>query len=48
MPLTSEGKKVMRHMKQEYGNERGEQVFYAMINAKRHRSDKWHGKRKSK
>lgn len=33
MPLTDKGKKVLRSMKEEYGDEKGEEVFYASINA---------------
>jgi len=33
MPLTEKGKKILRRLKQEYGPKKGEQVFYAMINA---------------
>lgn len=33
MPLTDKGRKVLRNMKTEYGARRGEQVFYASINA---------------
>ena len=32
MPLTKKGTKVMREMKKEYGKEKAEKVFYAMIN----------------
>ena len=33
MPLTSEGKEVMKSMKRTYGGKKGEQVFYATANA---------------
>lgn len=33
MPLTVKGKKIMGEMKQEYGEKKGEQVFYASKNA---------------
>ena len=33
MPLTPKGKKLLRKFKQEYGNERGERVFYASANS---------------
>lgn len=33
MPLTEKGKKVMSAMKKEYGAKKGEQVFYASVNA---------------
>jgi len=32
MPLTKKGKKVQRAMKEEYGPEKGERVFYASAN----------------
>lgn len=34
MPLTKKGKKLMRAMKKEYGEKRGEKVFYASQNKK--------------
>lgn len=33
MPLTSKGEEIKQHMEQEYGSEKGEQVFYASRNA---------------
>jgi len=33
MPLTAKGKKLLRKFKQEYGNEKGERVFYASANS---------------
>jgi len=32
MPLTAKGKKIMASMKKEYGEKKGEQVFYASRN----------------
>jgi hypothetical protein len=32
MPLTSKGKKIMANMKEEYGDAKGERVFYASAN----------------
>ena len=32
MPLTSKGKKIKSAMRKEYGEERGERVFYASEN----------------
>lgn len=32
MPLTKKGKKILRAMKEEYGSEKGKQVFYASQN----------------
>ena len=32
MPLTKQGKKIMSAMKDEYGKERGQRVFYAAAN----------------
>jgi hypothetical protein len=33
MPLSAKGSEIMSHMKEEYGSEKGEQVFYASKNA---------------
>jgi len=33
MPLTDKGRKVMAAMKKEYGDKKGEEVFYASSNA---------------
>ena len=33
MPLTPKGKKIEKAMKDEYGDKKGEQVFYASKNA---------------
>ena len=33
MPLTSKGKEIKRAMESEYGEKKGEQVFYASENA---------------
>ncbi len=32
MPLTKKGDKIKKAMKEEYGEEKGERVFYASIN----------------
>jgi hypothetical protein len=32
MPLTKKGKKIKKAMKEQYGSERGERVFYASQN----------------
>ena len=32
MPLTPKGRKILRHMQEEYGPEKGRAVFYASIN----------------
>lgn len=32
MPLTDKGKKIMSSMQSQYGEEKGEQVFYASAN----------------
>ena len=47
MPLTKSGKEVMAAMKKEYGDKKGEQVFYASRNAHKAGSSKWEGKKKS-
>jgi hypothetical protein len=46
MPLTKDGKKVLANMKKQYGDEKGEEVFYASINANKPGSEKWHEKPK--
>ncbi len=33
MPLTKKGKEILSNMKREYGEEKGEEVFYASINS---------------
>ena len=33
MPLTKKGSKILAQMKAEYGDKKGEEVFYASINA---------------
>jgi hypothetical protein len=33
MPLTTKGKTILTSMKDEYGKKKGENVFYASINA---------------
>jgi hypothetical protein len=33
MPLTDKGKKILKEMKDEYGDKKGEQIFYASKNA---------------
>ena len=43
MPLTKSGKKVMRNMKKEYGDKKGESVFYASVNKGKKGSSKWEG-----
>lgn len=45
MPLTKSGRKVISSMKKQYGEEKGEEVFYASINKKKKGSSKWHAKR---
>lgn len=32
MPLTKKGRKILRAMKERYGPEKGERVFYASVN----------------
>ena len=57
MPLTKKGKKIKRAMREEYGKERGDRVFYASenkgtisgvhkANKRKHRNQAW-GKRLS-
>ena len=35
MPLTSKGKKILAAEKKEYGDKKGESVFYASINKRK-------------
>jgi len=42
VPLTKSGSKVMRSMKNEYGEKKGKEVFYASINKKKKGTEKWH------
>lgn len=44
MPLTRSGSTVLRAMRDEYGPEKGERVFYATANKKPALGKKWHGK----
>jgi len=44
MPLTAKGRKVLAAMKRQYGPKKGEQVFYASINAGKLKGV--HGKRR--
>jgi hypothetical protein len=46
MPLTKSGEKVKANMTKEYGEEKGERVFYASINKGKPGSSKWHGSAK--
>lgn len=48
MPITKSGEKVLRRLKKEYGEQKGEEVFYAMINARKPGTEKWHGKKGKK
>lgn len=47
MPLTKTGTKVLSSMKDQYGPDKGERVFYASINKGKPGSTKWHGKSRS-
>jgi hypothetical protein len=47
VPLTSSGQRVLSSMKDQYGSEKGERVFYASINKGKRGSEKWEGKRAS-
>jgi len=42
MPLTKIGKSVLGQMKKQYGEKKGESVFYASINKGKSGSEKWH------
>ena len=48
MPLTSEGKRILFSMKKEYGDKKGDEVFYASIQKKAKGSEKWHKKNQGK
>lgn len=49
MPLTKTGKGILRNMIKSYGSkEKGEQVFYASINAKVPGSSEWHEVKKKR
>ena len=44
MPLTKKGKKIMKSMKDQYGDKKGESVFYASANKgkiKKRKSNGW-------
>ena len=48
MPLTEKGKKIMHSMKEQYGEDKGESVFYAsrnkgVISGVEHKSHNWDG-----
>ena len=45
MPLTKTGDKVLGSMRNQYGEKKGEQVFYASINKNKAGSKQWHQKR---
>jgi hypothetical protein len=46
MPLTKTGQEVLGKMKKKYGDKKGEQVFYASINADKSGSEDWHREKK--
>lgn len=52
MPLSKyfkgKGEKVMKNMKEQYGSERGERIFYATANKKKHGIDTSPSSHKSK
>lgn len=48
MPLTKSGSKVKKEMREQYGKKKGEEVFYASINANKKGSGKWHQKRSAR
>jgi len=43
MPLTTSGTKVLSSMREQYGPQKGERVFYATANKKPALGKKWHG-----
>ena len=49
MPLTKSGKKVLSHLKKEYGSDKtAKRIFYALINKKKggKGKHKWENKKK--
>jgi hypothetical protein len=46
MPLTRTGSKVLGSMREQYGADKGERVFYATANKKPALGQKWHGARR--
>jgi hypothetical protein len=48
MPLTKTGTKVLSAMKDTYGGEKGERVFYATANKRPALGKKWHAKRSTR
>lgn len=46
MPLTKTGHKVLENMEKQYGEKKGESVFYASINAGKPGSSKWEAKKR--
>ena len=48
MPLTTKGRKILRHMENEYGTEKGKSVFYAARNKGRITSVETAGKPRKK
>lgn len=45
MPLTKSGTKVLASMKEQYGTEKGERVFYATANKRSGVGKSWHATR---
>ena len=48
MPLTKKGRKIKRNMRETYGKDRGERVFYASQNAGKIKGTHKPGRRKRK
>lgn len=44
MPLTKSGQEVLGSMRKQYGEKKGEDVFYASMNKGKAGSQKWHEK----
>jgi len=42
MPITKEGQKALKKLKIQYGDKRGESVFYSSINSGKKGTSKWH------
>ena len=47
MPLTATGRRVLEEMRDRYGDNKGERIFYSTINSGKKGSSKWHESKKS-
>jgi len=44
MPLSKKGERILKQFKKRYGNEKGEENFYAYMNKFESRTKTWHKK----